>query len=120
MPKKTAKITKTMKLGVTRTINPSVFLYKKQYYVKTREIAWLLEIKQPFEFVKTLKEMYGDEVILKGLETESFRDATDNSRTTFVDIETLMDYLERPDARWFHHVNEKKLVQTIEAIENLL
>lgn len=111
---------KTLKLGVVRTVNPTIYLFRKKHYVKIREIAWLLEIKQQYDFTKSLKEIYGEDKILKGLETQSFRDATDNSKTTFVDLETLQEYFSRPDIRLFHHVNEKKLKQVSDAISSIL
>lgn len=52
-------------IPVVRTIQVEVIPYNGQYFVRTREIANLLEIKQPFEFNADIKK-HNPTYILKG------------------------------------------------------
>ena len=63
-------------------------------YFRTREIAEVLNFKQPFELVKNIRAQMGVETILKGDRTSDFRDAVkDTERTTFISINDLILFL---------------------------
>ena len=65
----------------------TIFEHNNHYYVRTREIADLFDIKQPFKFNAFLKKKCK---VLKDEETEAFRDKNiDLSQTTFVDLSVL-------------------------------
>lgn len=73
------------KISYTRTITP--LTDGKRWYVRTREIADALGIKQVYEFNSFLKK-HGK--VLKGETTEDFRKKNiDTSTTTFMRFEEI-------------------------------
>ena len=84
---------KNFNLRTERTLTVEVFTYRKSMYVRTREVAQLLGIKQPFEFTANIKQYLGANTILKGEKTKAFRTPEDEDRTTFINIKDLYYYL---------------------------
>lgn len=65
----------------------------KSYYVRTREIADLFGIKQPFQFNTFLKK---HSKVLTDKQTEKFRDKNiDSSRTTFIKLSDLLQVMKK-------------------------
>lgn len=61
-------------------------------YVRTRDIADALGIKQPFQFTKDIRVRLGD-VVLNGTDTQDFRSPDDNSRTPYVRLSHMIEFL---------------------------
>lgn len=81
-------------LSTKRTITVEVFPYEGDVYFRTREIAWVLGVKQPFELTSDIKKVLGVKAIKKGTETEGFRnEIEDDSRTTFISATNLKRFL---------------------------
>jgi hypothetical protein len=83
-----------MTLNTKRQLEVNLFEVNGRYYVRTREVAGVLGVKQPFEFTANIKRVLGDKVILSGDKTETFRDTTeDDNRTTFISTKDLFRFL---------------------------
>ena len=95
-------------LSVVRKIEIPVYNDVRNYYVKTRDVAMVLGVKQPFEFTAGIKKLLGNEAILKGEKTEAFRLSEDSSRTTFVSCNSLFEYLNNPSAKVNKMIPSKK------------
>lgn len=80
-----------------RIIEVLIFQRKGRFYVRTRDIADLLCIKQPFEFCADIKRFLGSNCILKG-EEAAFIYGKDGSqsRTTYINISHMIKYLCSP------------------------
>lgn len=68
--------------------------YMGEVYVRTKEVASFLGVKQPFEFNGDIRRWNGA-VILKGQATENFRGQDDEARTTFITIRDMVRFLEQ-------------------------
>ena len=68
--------------------------YNNEIYVRTKEVAVFLGVKQPFEFNSAIKN-WSRTAILKGKDTEDFRNTTDEARTTFINIKDMIKFLEQ-------------------------
>ena len=79
-------------LKTTRLVQVKLFEYEGNKYVRMRELAYLLGIKQPFEFTRTIKQ-HSESAILKGVTTKDFRDDIDNNTTIFVNLKELYAFL---------------------------
>lgn len=97
-------------LPMERVIEVPVFQRNGRFYVKTRDIADLLQIKQPFEFCADLKRYLGTSCVLKGKDAAFiYEDDKSQERTTFINITKLLKYLRSADS--FHNkMSEKKKV----------
>ena len=84
---------KTKKLKVKRTVSVNAYEFNGKTYFKTREIADLLQIKQPYDFTQNIKKMFPLTGIIKGDDTRLFRKKTDDERETFVEKGVLVSYL---------------------------
>lgn len=90
------------------------------YYLKTHDVARYLSIKQPFEFNSSIKEIYGDENIISGESTTSFRTIFDNKKTTYINAKTLLMYLENIYTYNKHlYVNDKNRIKLINKLNKL-
>lgn len=70
--------------------------FEKAYYVRVREIADLLDIKQPFEFYSYLRKKKAN--VLNDKKTEEFRDKNiDSSRTIFMELPELLNILKKDE-----------------------
>lgn len=83
----------TLPIRITKTIR--VVEHEGRKYVRTRDIADVLEVKQPFEFTRNIKEVLGDSAVLKGKQTEGFRTSEDNPRTTYIEVMPMVRFLQR-------------------------
>ena len=90
-------------LPITRTITVEVIPFEGKNYVRTREIANLLEIKQPFEFASDIKK-YNNTFILSEEDTEHIRTSTDRKNVTFIELDNLLEYLDT-NTRLNHRAN---------------
>lgn len=84
---------KRFNLKTERKLTVEVLCHENEMYVRTREVAQVLGIKQPFEFTANIKSYLGNEFILKGEKTKDFRTSEDTERTTFINIKFLCFYL---------------------------
>lgn len=93
----------TLKLNIIK--NPD----DKQYYFRIHELCNFLEVKQPFEFTALVKRALGSEFILKGDEAAFMRDSLiDNSRTTFVNVDSVYEILTNPTFLKKNRMNLKR------------
>ena len=67
-----------------------VISYKGEIFFRTKEVAEVLDVKQPFNFNFYIKE----KKIWKGKRTADFRKPSDDYRTTFIRIQILCDFLQ--------------------------
>lgn len=104
---------------VSRPIQITVFPFGGRYFFKTREVAVLLGIKQPFQFNADIKEMLGKDAILKGHYTELFRNPDDNKRVTFIDGENLLYILENSSVRFKNNMIPTMYVRVVEALRQI-
>lgn len=92
MLKSDKKIT-MLPIRITKTIQ--VVEYEGRKYVRTRDVADVLEIKQPYEFNSDIKNVLGESAILKGKDTEGFRTVDDTVRTTYIEVMPMVRFLQR-------------------------
>lgn len=104
---------------VSRIIQATVFPYDGKYYFKTREVADLLGIKQPFQFNSDIKDMLGKNAILKGHYTEPFRGAGDSKRDTFIEGSNLLYILENSSVRFTNNMISTMYVKVVEALRRV-
>lgn len=71
-----------------------VISYKGEIFFRTKEVAEVLDVKQPFNFNFYIKEYAGEKKIWKGKRTADFRKPSDDYRTTFIRIQILCDFLQ--------------------------
>ena len=74
---------------VQRSITMKTYVYGRHCYFRTRDVAALLGIKQPFQFTSDCKEILGESSIKKGEDTASFRLEEDNNKVTFIEAADL-------------------------------
>lgn len=105
---------------ITRVIEMKVFHYNGKHYVRTRDAADLLGMKQPFQFTAYCREFLGENAILKGEDTESFRSAEDSPRVTFIEANDLLNYL-LSDTTYYLQTLEKGMCRAvISGLQNLV
>ena len=77
-------------------ITETVFIeeFQGDSYIRTKDLAGLLKIKQQYEFTSHIKKTLGEFAIKKGAQTLPFRSENDCSRTTFLSIPDAINYLE--------------------------
>ena len=105
---------------ITRVIEMKVFHHNGKHYVRTRDAADLLGMKQPFQFTAYCREFLGENAILKGNDTESFRDGEDSPRVTFIEISDLLDYLLSDRTRYLQRFEGGMYMNVIAGLQNLL
>ena len=86
---------KTTQLPIIVTHNVKVVTYNHVSYVRTRDIADALGIKQPFEFTSNIRKIMGGHVVLSGEDTKEFRCEEDNTRTPYVRVSDMIDFLSK-------------------------
>lgn len=86
--------TKQYRLPVMVEHRIRIVEHERMSYVRTRDISDILGIKQPFQFTKDIREAMGGYVILQGEDTKELRDATDNTRTPYIKVADMIEYLE--------------------------
>lgn len=96
-----------------------VIKYINKFYMRTRDLANILYVKNPMEFTKNIKREFGkDSVILKGKRTEKFRKEDDTARTTFVEVKDALLFLEC--GKISHKMNVEKKQYLIKCLKTLL
>lgn len=90
-------------------------VYDGVTYVRTKDVANVIGIKQPFEFNKQIRESLGIEAILKGDRTIKFRTAgLDTNRTTFISVDNLIKFFKVGTLRLRFEI--KKLNELLEEL----
>lgn len=84
---------KKFKMPVNRVLEVEVIEHEGKYYARTRELAYLLGVKQQYELNADIKE-YSHDYILNYKNTEDFRTCEDEPRTTFIELKNFLRYLE--------------------------
>lgn len=84
---------KNFTLKTERRLTAEVLCHEKNMYVRTREVAQVLGVKQQFEFTANIRREMGAKVILNGERTKGFRCAGDTEKTTFINIIDLYKFL---------------------------
>lgn len=105
---------------VERVIRMKVFKYNGRHYVRTREIADLLGMKQPFQFTANVREYLGDGCILNGEDTKPFREECDNNRVTFIEVNDLLDYLLTDSTNYLQKYEKGIYTHTVKALQNII
>lgn len=80
------------RLQTTRTIYVNTFSYEDKVFARVRDLAYLLGLKQPFEFTQTLRK-YSDTIVVSGEYTRAFRGTEDSDRVVFVNLRELLSFL---------------------------
>ena len=86
---------KIIQLPIVVTHNVKVVEHNNTSYVRTRDIADALGVKQPFEFTSDIRKSLGGHVVLSGEDTKDFRGGTDNTRTPYMKVSDMIEFLER-------------------------
>ena len=86
---------KVVQLPIVVTHNVKVVEHENISYVRTRDIADALGVKQPFEFTSDIRETLGGQVVLNGEDTKDFRSGTDNARTPYVKVSDMIKFIEQ-------------------------
>lgn len=84
----------TFNFEVKRELTAEVIAYGGEHYMRTREVAQLIGVKQQYEFNADIKRSIGVKAILKGEDTRDFRGQDDDKRTTFINIKKLIVFLQ--------------------------
>lgn len=74
-----------------------IYHYQNNTYLRIKDLARVLGVKQEFEFTNKIREIMGYGVILKGPCTACFRGPDDTSRTTFISLLAAYRMLQIPD-----------------------
>ena len=85
---------KNFEFEVKRTLTAEVIAHENEYYMRTREVAQVLGVKQQYEFNADIKRSLGSKAILKGEDTLDFRGIDDTDKTTFINIKKLIIFLQ--------------------------
>lgn len=105
---------------VERVIRMKVFPHNGRYYVRTREIADLLGMKQPFQFTADVREFLGEGCILNGDDTKPFREEYDTNRVTFIAINDLLEYLVSDNTSYLQTYEKGFYTHVIKALQNIV
>ena len=84
---------------VERVVSIRSYFFNGIYYFKPKDIANLMGLKQPSQFTRDLKDYIGEEKVLKGLITRSFRDKDDDERSPFIPAKEIYGFLLDPVCR---------------------
>lgn len=86
---------KVTQLPIVVTFNVKVVEHDGVSYVRIRDISDALGIKQPFEFTSTIRKTLGEVCVLTKEDTKDFRLDGDNSRTPYIMVMDMLDFLEQ-------------------------
>lgn len=111
-------MTKVVQLPIIVTHNVKVVEYENISYVRTRDIADALGIKQPFEFTSDIRKVLGGHTVLSGEDTKEFRGGTDNSRTPYVKVSDMIEFLERGVLNHKTNGTRKNVITVLQAYMN--
>lgn len=100
-------------LDIERILKLEKYYFSGELYLKIRDVASFIDIKQPFQLTADIKKRYGNSSILKGNITECFRDHGDTSRTVFVKAASLLDFLKHDESYSSDRTYKMKLCAVI-------
>ena len=86
---------KVTQLPIVVTFNVKVVEHDGVSYVRIRDISDALGIKQPFEFTSTIRKTLGEVCVLTKEDTKDFRLDGDTSRTPYIMVMDMLDFLEQ-------------------------
>lgn len=99
-------------LGITRTVKAEILTHNNINYVRTREIADILGVKQPFEFTHHIEEELGPVTVRQA----PFATKQDSSRTVFISVNNMLAYMECKTARE-HKVADDRWYKMMKSLE---
>lgn len=105
---------------VERIIRMKVYCHNGKHYVRTRDAADLLGMKQPFQFTANCRKVLGEGSILNEEATESFRGEENNGRVTFIEANDLLDYLVKDGTHYLQTYEKGMYTQVVEALESII
>ena len=109
---------KVFDFEVKRTLKAEVISHEGKHYMRTREVAQILGVKQQYEFNADIKRNLGSRGLLKGEDTLDFRGLDDTDRTTFIEIKKLIMFLQCGEIN--HKMIQGKKEEMIEALIRIL
>lgn len=98
--------TKKYTLPVKRVINITITEHKGVKYLKPKDVASLLEIKQPFQFLADIRNIMGN-VLMKGTATAEFRDDCEHGKTVYMKVDDMHKYLNNCIIFQTHNMQKK-------------
>lgn len=102
-----------MNLSISVKTNYKIYKHKYRYYMRTRDVASILGVKQQYEFNRNIKqEFMDDKIILKGKSTEPFRTEDDCERTTFINVSDLILFLEAGNINHKFNIDKRNFLIT--------
>lgn len=116
----TDKDSSTFMFPVERVIRMKVYRHNGMHYVRTRDAADLLGMKQPFQFTANCREILGEGSILNGEDTESFRGEENSGRVTFIEANDLLNYLLHDGTNYLQTYEKGMYTQVVEALRNIV
>lgn len=105
---------------VVRTIRMKVYSHNGKKYVRTRDAADLLGMKQPFQFTANCRKYLGEGSILNDAKTEAFRSEEDSSRVTFIEISDLLDYLLYDGTNYLQNYEKGMYTPVVSALQAMV
>lgn len=112
--------TKCFIFPVTRPLYITCTQHEGEYYLKTRDVAQLLGIKQPFQFVANIKKILGKESVLNGVKTEEFRGKEDDYRTTFINGKDLLHFFTVTQQQYKQNKLHGMYLEFMQALDQLV
>lgn len=112
-------MSKIIQLPIVVTHNVKVVEYKNVAYVRTRDIADALGVKQPFEFTSDIRKSLGGHVVLSGEDTKEFRGGTDNTRTPYIKVSDMIEFLERGIMKHKTNGTRQEVLNVLQAYMNI-
>lgn len=108
-------------LKTKRTVVMKIYVSKKTNarYLKTRDVAIVLGIKQPFEFVHDLKNRFGNKAIKTRRDIPDILPADDSLRATYISVLDLYRYL-TCGSDWKFKMDMKKKQELARELHELL
>lgn len=79
--------------SVKRELSIEIITYEGDNFMRIREIAGVLGVKQQYEFTSDIKKTIGKNKVLNGDDTVEFRTQDDERRTVFINTKDLLLYL---------------------------
>ena len=102
------------KLKTSRKIELKIYKDKETGtpYLKVRDVAAVLGIKQPFEFTADIKKKHGPDSIKTGYDLPHLLNTDDTKRATYVSFKDLYDFL-TINPNWKLRMNQAKKAELI-------
>lgn len=107
--------TKTHILPIIVKHNVRVVEHEFISYVRTRDIADALGVKQPFEFTSDIRKSLGGHSVLSGEDTRAFRHEEDNSRTTYTKVLDMIQFLKTGTMNHKTNGTKQDIIDILEA-----